>query len=141
MGVRPVRDQPKRPDDLKRQIARLAATAGKAPPVCLVEALSREADRAELRARFAINAAESEREAVAGGKTASLRVGLWLPRSPNLPARWYSEPRRRGFHMRWSGRNRVQRAGRRVLFGAGGILLRRSGRYWRELPGDLHAPR
>ena len=62
----------KLPDDLKRQIARLAASAGKTPHAFMVEALSREAERAELRARFASDAAGSEQEAFASGKTHSL---------------------------------------------------------------------
>jgi hypothetical protein len=60
------------PDDLKRQIARLAASAGTTPHAFMVEALSREAERAELRARFAAETAASEREALAGGKTHAL---------------------------------------------------------------------
>ena len=66
----------KLPDDLKRQIARLAASAGKTSHAFMVEALSREAKRAELRARFAAEAAESERAAVAGGKTHSLEAAF-----------------------------------------------------------------
>ncbi len=62
----------KLPEELKRRIARMAASAGKTPHAFMVEALSREASRAELRERFAAEAAESEREAFDSGKTYSL---------------------------------------------------------------------
>ena len=54
----------KLPEELKRQIARLASNAGQTPHAFMVEALSKEAQRAELRARFAADAADSERDAV-----------------------------------------------------------------------------
>ena len=59
----------KLPDDLKRRIERLAGAAKKTPHAFMVEALSREAERSELRARFAAEAGASEAEALAGGKT------------------------------------------------------------------------
>jgi len=59
----------KLPDELKQRIARLAAGAGQTPHAFMVEALAREAERSELRERFAADAAESEREAIATGKT------------------------------------------------------------------------
>ena len=62
----------KLPDDLKRRLERLAAHAQKTPHAFMVEVLAREAERSELRERFAAEAAESEKEAVSGGKTYSL---------------------------------------------------------------------
>lgn len=62
----------KLPEDLKRRIERLAATAQKTPHAFMVEALTREAERSELRERFAADAAQSEKEALPGGKAYSL---------------------------------------------------------------------
>ena len=62
----------KLPDDLKRRIVRLAAGAGQTPHAFMIDALAREAERSELRARFAADATESEREVVATGKTHTL---------------------------------------------------------------------
>lgn len=62
----------KLPDDLKRRIARLAASRGQTPHAFMVDALAREAERSELRQRFAAEAAESEREALGSGKAHSL---------------------------------------------------------------------
>ena len=62
----------KLPDELKRRLERLAAHAHKTPHAFMVEVLAREAERSELRERFAAEAAESERQAVGGGKTYSL---------------------------------------------------------------------
>jgi predicted transcriptional regulator len=62
----------KLPDDLKRRLERLAAHAQKTPHAFMVEVLAREAERSELRERFAAEAAESEKEALSGGKTYSL---------------------------------------------------------------------
>jgi predicted transcriptional regulator len=62
----------KLPDDLKRRIERLANAANKTPHAFMVEALAREADRSELRARFADEAARSEEEALASGKAFEL---------------------------------------------------------------------
>ena len=62
----------KLPDDLKRRIVKLAASAGLTPHAFMVDALAREAERSELRQRFAAEAAESEREALASGKAHSL---------------------------------------------------------------------
>jgi predicted transcriptional regulator len=81
----------KLPDDLKRRIARLAASAGQTPHAFMVDALAREAERSELRQRFAADAAESEREALESGKAHSLdaafdylaeRIGGKNPRRP-----------------------------------------------------------
>ena len=66
----------KLPDDLKRRIARLAASAGQTPHAFMVDALAREAERSELRARFAADAAESEREALESGKAYPLDVAF-----------------------------------------------------------------
>ena len=60
------------PEDLKRRIERLASAANKTPHAFMVEALAREAERSELRARFAEEAARSEEEALAGGKAFEL---------------------------------------------------------------------
>jgi predicted transcriptional regulator len=62
----------KLPDDLKRRIAKLAACSGQTPHAFMVDALAREAQRSELRQRFAAEAAESEREALGSGKAHSL---------------------------------------------------------------------
>lgn len=62
----------KLPDDLKRRIARLAASSGQTPHAFMIDALAREAERSELRQRFAAEAAESEREALSSGKAHSL---------------------------------------------------------------------
>jgi predicted transcriptional regulator len=81
----------KLPDDLKRRLARLAASAGQTPHAFMVDALAREAQRSELRQRFAADAAESEREALGSGKAHSLdatfdylaaRLGGKNPRRP-----------------------------------------------------------
>jgi predicted transcriptional regulator len=81
----------KLPDDLKRRIARLAASTGQTPHAFMVDALVREAQRSELRQRFAAEAAESEREALDSGKAHSLgatfdylaaRIGGKNPRRP-----------------------------------------------------------
>ena len=59
----------KLPEDLKQRIAKLAAAAGQTPHAFMVDTLAREAERSELRERFAADSAESEREALATGKT------------------------------------------------------------------------
>jgi predicted transcriptional regulator len=66
----------KLPDTLKRRIERLAASAQLTPHAFMVEALSREAERAELRARFAAEAAQSERETLAGHTTYGLAAAF-----------------------------------------------------------------
>lgn len=58
----------KLPEGLKRRIARLAGAANKTAHACMVEALSQEAGRAELRERFAKDAAISEAETMRSGK-------------------------------------------------------------------------
>jgi predicted transcriptional regulator len=62
----------KLPDDLKRRIERLAESAQKSAHAFMIEALTREAERSELRERFAGDAAESEKEAMATGKAFGL---------------------------------------------------------------------
>lgn len=59
----------KLPEDLKRRIERLASAANKTPHAFMVEALAREAERSELRARFADEASRSEEEAISSGRT------------------------------------------------------------------------
>jgi len=58
----------KLPDELKRRIERLAASARKTPHAFMVEALTREAERSELRERFAADAAQAEAEALTNGR-------------------------------------------------------------------------
>jgi len=62
----------KLPEDLKRRIERLANAANKTPHAFMVEALAREAERSELSARFANEAARSEAEALSSGKAFEL---------------------------------------------------------------------
>jgi predicted transcriptional regulator len=56
------------PEDLKRRIERLAEAANKTPHAFMIDVLSQEAQRAELRERFAEDAAISEKEAMESGK-------------------------------------------------------------------------
>jgi predicted transcriptional regulator len=56
------------PEELKRRIERLAGAANKTPHAFMVDVLSQEAQRAELRERFAEDAAISEKEAMESGK-------------------------------------------------------------------------
>jgi predicted transcriptional regulator len=56
------------PEELKRRIERLAGAANKTPHAFMVDVLSQEAKRAELRERFAEDAAISEKEAMESGK-------------------------------------------------------------------------
>jgi predicted transcriptional regulator len=58
----------KLPEELKRRLVRLAAHAGKTTHAFMVDTLAREAERSELRAQFAADSAESERETLATGK-------------------------------------------------------------------------
>lgn len=62
----------KLPEDLKRRIERLAVTARKTPHAFMIEALTREAERSELREQFASDATQSEKEALASGKAFGL---------------------------------------------------------------------
>ena len=66
----------KLPDDLKRRIERLASAANVTPHAFMVEALAREAERSELRAGFAEEAAVSERETLASGKAFDLAAAF-----------------------------------------------------------------
>jgi predicted transcriptional regulator len=84
------------PDDLKRRIARQAASSGQTPHAFMLEALAREVERSELRARFAAEAAESERQVLRRGKTLPLassfdylaaRISGEKPRRPRRPPR------------------------------------------------------
>ena len=62
----------KLPEDLKKRIVRLATASRVTPHAFMVAALTREAERSELRERFAADSAESEKEAVASGKAFEL---------------------------------------------------------------------
>jgi predicted transcriptional regulator len=59
-------------EDLKRRIERLAENAHKSPHAFMIEALTREAERAELRERFASDGAQAEKEALTTGKAFDL---------------------------------------------------------------------
>jgi len=83
------------PDDLKRRIAKLAASSVQTPHAFMVDALAREAERFDLRQRFAPEAAESEHEALGSGKAHALaatfdylaeRVAGKRPRRPRARA-------------------------------------------------------
>jgi predicted transcriptional regulator len=86
----------KLPDTLKRRIARIAAAVRQTPHAFMVEALTREAERAELRARFGAAAAQSEREALASGKAYGLAAAF-----DYLSARVAGKPARRPRLHRW----------------------------------------
>jgi predicted transcriptional regulator len=66
----------KLPEDLKRRIERLARVARKTPHAFMIETLRQEAERAEIRERFANEAAVSEREAMQSGKAFPLEVAF-----------------------------------------------------------------
>ena len=66
----------KLPEALKRRIERLAGAANKTPHAFMVDVLSQEADRAELRERFAADAAVSEKETMESGKAVPLGAAL-----------------------------------------------------------------
>jgi predicted transcriptional regulator len=66
----------KLPEGLKRRIERLAGAANKTPHAFMVDVLSREADRAELRERFAEDAAVSEKESMESGKAVPLGIAF-----------------------------------------------------------------
>jgi predicted transcriptional regulator len=66
----------KLPEELKRRIERLASASNKTPHAFMVEALAREAERSELRARFADEAARSEQEALSSGKAFELAAAF-----------------------------------------------------------------
>ncbi|MBS0376531.1 MAG: hypothetical protein JSR73_18290 [Proteobacteria bacterium] len=88
----------KLPDDLKRRIERLAAGARKTPHAFMVEALEREAERMELRARFAADAADSERQALSTGKAVGLAAAF-----DYLEARLAGRKARRPRVRQWRG--------------------------------------
>lgn len=58
----------KLPDELKKRIDALAVHSGKTAHAFMVEAIAKEAERAELRRRFGEEAAEAEVQAVGSGK-------------------------------------------------------------------------
>ena len=62
----------KLPDSLKQRIERLAGVAKKTPHAFMIDALTRETERSELRERFAADSALAEQEAMASGKAFSL---------------------------------------------------------------------
>jgi predicted transcriptional regulator len=62
----------KLPDELKRRIERLAAAARTTPHAFMVEALTREVERSELRERFRADAAQAEKEVRASGRAFDL---------------------------------------------------------------------
>jgi predicted transcriptional regulator len=66
----------KLPEELKRRIERLAGAARKTPHAFMVDALTAEADRAEIRERFASDAALSESEAMRSGKAVPLSTAF-----------------------------------------------------------------
>lgn len=84
------------PDALKRRIERLAGAAKKTPHAFMVDVLSQEADRAELRERFAEEAAISERVAMESGKAVPLRAAF-----DYLEARVAGKPVRRPRERAW----------------------------------------
>jgi predicted transcriptional regulator len=86
----------KLPVELKRRIERLAGAANKTPHAFMIEALSQEADRAELRERFAQDAALSESEAMESGKAVPLEAAF-----DYLQARVAGKPVRRPRARTW----------------------------------------
>lgn len=66
----------KLPEDLKRRIARLAGAANKTSHAFMVEALSQEVNRSELRERFATDSAVSESETMTSGKAVPLEAAF-----------------------------------------------------------------
>ena len=62
----------KLPDELKRRIERLAAAARTTPHAFMVAALTREAERSDLRERFAADAAQAEKAALSSGRAFDL---------------------------------------------------------------------
>jgi predicted transcriptional regulator len=83
-------------DELKRRIEALAAIAGKTPHAFMVEALTRETERLELRKRFAAEAAQSEAETMASGKAVPLNDAFTY-----LDARLAGRKTRRPRLRRW----------------------------------------
>jgi len=62
----------KLPEALKRRIDRLAGAANQTPHAFMVDVLSQEVDRAELRERFSADAVASEKETIGSGKAVPL---------------------------------------------------------------------
>lgn len=88
----------KLPEDLKRRLAKMAANVGLTPHAFMVDALAREAARAEQRAQFAVDAEESERETLSGGKTYPLDAAFEF-----LQARVAGKRARRPKARAWRG--------------------------------------
>ena len=84
------------PEELKRRIERLAGAANKTPHAFMVDLLSREANRAELRERFAEEAAISEKEAMEGGNAVPVAAAF-----DYLEARAAGKPVRRPRARAW----------------------------------------
>ena len=88
----------KLPDDLKRRIETLAVSARTSPHAFMVDALLRETERLELRARFAADAAASETATLASGKAIPLDAAF-----DYLQARIAGQTTRRPRARRWHG--------------------------------------
>lgn len=86
----------KLPADLKRRIERLAASAHKTPHAFMVETLAREAERAELREKFAADSALSEKQAMASGKAFDL-AGAFDYLDARVSGKKTRRPRARGW--------------------------------------------
>jgi predicted transcriptional regulator len=84
------------PEELKRRIERLAGAANKTPHAFMVDVLSQEAQRAELRERFAEDAAISEKEAMESGKAVAVGAAF-----DYLEARAAGKPARRPRARAW----------------------------------------
>jgi predicted transcriptional regulator len=84
------------PEDLKRRIERLAEAANKTPHAFMIDVLSQEAQRAELRERFAEDAAISEKEAMESGKAVPVGAAF-----DYLEARAAGKPARRPRARAW----------------------------------------
>ena len=83
-------------DALKQRLDRLAASSGKTPHAFMVEALAREADQLELRARFAADAAASEAEAMTSGRAYPLDAAFDFLEA-SLAGKKASRPRARAW--------------------------------------------
>ena len=62
----------KLPDDLKRRIGKLALSLDVTPHAFMLDVLKRETEQMELRQRFAIESARSEKQAFSSGKAYAL---------------------------------------------------------------------
>lgn len=86
----------KLPEELKRRIERLAGAARKTPHAFMVDALTEEADRAEMRERFARDADLSEIETMRSGRAVPLSAAF-----DYLEARSAGKPVRRPRASSW----------------------------------------